>query len=223
MRRLAVLLLVPLVACQAVNLGATNEPACQANSDCDDNNPCTLDLCGDNQACVQEVLPGEPCDDSDPCNANKTCDLSGICSGGSPSGLGLACDDDDACTTDSTCDEQGQCSGGNPVTVEEEPCITCSCDPTWGLECVPDIFAPGCGCQIYGKIEFVEAFGDFTVEFVDAFPDFEVQLVNSFADEPGEWEIVENFPDYKVEVVEAFGDFKIKYVDTFPDCNLEAP
>ena len=45
MRRLAVLLLVPLVACQAVNLGATNEPACQANSDCDDNNPCTTDSC----------------------------------------------------------------------------------------------------------------------------------------------------------------------------------
>jgi hypothetical protein len=74
-------------------------------------------------------------------------------------------------------------------------------------------------CKLFGKIEFVTSFGDVKVEVVDAFPDIKVQKVTAFADDPGEWEIVEHFPDFKVEVVEHFGDYKIQYVEHFPGCN----
>ncbi len=74
-------------------------------------------------------------------------------------------------------------------------------------------------CRLFGKIQFVTAHADVKVEVVDAFPDIKVQRVTAFADDPGEWEIVEHFPDYKVEVVSAFPDYKIQYVDAFPGCN----
>lgn len=37
----------------------------------------------------------------------------------------------------------------------------------------------------------------------------------SFADECGEWEIVDSFPDFTVEIVDAFEDFEIEY-SAFP-------
>ena len=74
-------------------------------------------------------------------------------------------------------------------------------------------------CKLFGKIQFVSAHADVKVEVVDAFADIKVQKVTAFADDPGEWEIVEHFPDYKVEVVSAFGDYKVEYVDAFPGCN----
>ena len=72
------------------------------------------------------------------------------------------------------------------------------------------------GKKLAGKVEIVEAFGDFKVEVVTAFPDLKVQKVSAFADDCGEWEIVDAFGDFKVEIVDAFGDFKIQYVDAFP-------
>ena len=74
-------------------------------------------------------------------------------------------------------------------------------------------------CKLFGKIQFVSAHADVKVEVVEAFADIKVKKVTAFADDPGEWEIVEHFPDYKVEVVSAFGDYKIEYVDAFPGCN----
>lgn len=39
---------------------------------------------------------------------------------------------------------------------------------------------------------------------------------DAFADSPGQWQIVDSFPDYKVQIVDSFPDFTIKYVDAFP-------
>jgi hypothetical protein len=40
-----------------------------------------------------------------------------------------------------------------------------------------------------------------------------------FADGPGEWTMVEHFPDYKIKFVEHFPDYKIKFVEHFPGCD----
>ena len=39
---------------------------------------------------------------------------------------------------------------------------------------------------------------------------------NEIADECGEWQIVENFPDFTVQVVESFPDIEVKTVNNFP-------
>ena len=70
--------------------------------------------------------------------------------------------------------------------------------------------------KIYGRIQYVNAFADYTIEVVSAFPDLRVEVVDAFADSAGEWEIVEAFPDFTIEKVDAFGDFKVEYVRDFP-------
>ena len=74
-------------------------------------------------------------------------------------------------------------------------------------------------CKLFGKIKAVESFPDVKVEVVSSFPDIKVQLMSSFADEPGEWTMVDSFPDYKVQFVDSFPDYKIKYVNSFPGCD----
>ena len=70
--------------------------------------------------------------------------------------------------------------------------------------------------KIYGRIQYVNAFADYTIEVVSAFPDLKVEVVDAFADSAGEWEIVTAFPDFTIQKVSAFGDFKVQYVDDFP-------
>ena len=70
--------------------------------------------------------------------------------------------------------------------------------------------------KIYGRIQYVDAFADYTIEVVDCFPDLRVEVVDAFADSAGEWEIVTAFPDFTIQKVNAFGDFKVQYVDDFP-------
>ena len=43
-----------------------------------------------------------------------------------------------------------------------------------------------------------------------------MQVVDSFADDPGEWQYVESFPDYTVEFVESFADVEVQFVESFP-------
>ena len=49
-----------------------------------------------------------------------------------------------------------------------------------------------------------------------SFADLHVKVVESFPDDPGEWQMVDNFPDYRIQFVESFPDFTIKYVESFP-------
>ena len=43
--------------------------------------------------------------------------------------------------------------------------------------------------------------------------------VNAFPDKPGEWQVVDAFPDFTVQIVDAFPDFTVQYVDAFPGCS----
>lgn len=92
--------------------------------------------------------------------------------------------------------------------------------PLLGLVMISGARAPRSECpgpmQVYGEIKVVENFADCEIEVVESFEDLRVQIVDNFADEPGEWEMVTNFPDYTVEFVESFPDFTIRYVESFP-------
>ena len=99
------------------------------------------------------------------------------------------------------------CASPGPVPVIEE-----NSSPGISRDIVPltDV------SKTYGRIQFVDAFPDYTVEVVTAFPDLRVQKVQAFPDAAGKWEIVTAFPDYKIQLVRAFADFQIEYVTCFP-------
>ena len=73
-------------------------------------------------------------------------------------------------------------------------------------------------CKLHGKVKFVTAFPKYKIQIVSAFPDIKVKKVGAFPDKPGEWQVVDAFPDFTVQVVDAFPDFKVQYVDAFPGC-----
>ncbi|MEK9786161.1 MAG: hypothetical protein VW546_09150 [Gammaproteobacteria bacterium] len=72
------------------------------------------------------------------------------------------------------------------------------------------------GKKLYGKVQVVTSFADFKVEEVQSFPDLKVEKKSSFADDCGEWEFVDSFPDFTIEYVTSFADFKIEFVNSFP-------
>jgi hypothetical protein len=72
------------------------------------------------------------------------------------------------------------------------------------------------GIPLYGKVQVVESFADIDVEVVTSFPDLNVKVVESFADDCGEWEFVDSFPDFTIRFVDSFPDIRIKFVESFP-------
>lgn len=86
--------------------------------DCDDENPCTLDVCNESVGCT--TIPGKngaPCDDGNPCTTDTHCGA-GECKGG------------DTIFSSSPCmtmqSQSGICSKVYDPTTEGE-----SCDPEW--------------------------------------------------------------------------------------------
>jgi hypothetical protein len=70
--------------------------------------------------------------------------------------------------------------------------------------------------KIYGRIQFVDSFPDYTFKVVDSFEDLRVKKVSSFPTSCGKWKIVNSFPDFKLKLVTSFPDFTVKYVTSFP-------
>jgi hypothetical protein len=104
----------------AFTLTVTPPAACSAAS-CDDNNPCTTDVCGTNGTCTNTRIAGctactsnAHCDDGNACNGAETCQA-GLCTAGTT----LTCDDGDACTTD-TCNPSSGC-----VNTRSATCTVC--------------------------------------------------------------------------------------------------
>ncbi len=69
---------------------------------CDDENPCTADLCTPGQGCSYTNLDGDACDDLDACSASD------VCMGGACKGVDLVCSDGNPCTND-LCDHVTGC------------------------------------------------------------------------------------------------------------------
>ena len=131
--------------------------ACQGGAlqGCDDEDPCTMDLCASGIGCVH-TLNTAPCDDEDACTLDDTC-ADGVCTG-----IPANCDDDNPCT-DNGCDPdtgcwtslnqapcsdgidcsvgdlcaEGQCAAGAPTDLlcgDDNPCTDDVCDVEVGCQ-----------------------------------------------------------------------------------------
>jgi hypothetical protein len=72
------------------------------------------------------------------------------------------------------------------------------------------------GIPLKGKVKVVTSFADFKVKVVENFQDISIKAVTNFPDYCGEWQFVENFPDFTIQYVDDFPDVKIKFVENFP-------
>jgi hypothetical protein len=105
--------------------------------DCEDGNPCTVNMCVPHVGCVTEPLCPS---DAFVCNGVEHCfapvGLPPTCLPGTP----LDCDDGDACTTDDQCTEPGGCSYGVKDCRDDDPCTADGCDSATGCthEPIPD-------------------------------------------------------------------------------------
>ena len=128
-RLLLTFALFGLVACGTDDTkdDTTPELTCAADTDCDDENPCTDDTCSaETSKCV---FTQKVCDDADPCT-DDTCDAAtGECAS-----VAKGCDDANVCTTDS-CDaatglclnEEKDCDDGDPGTADTCDEVTGEC------------------------------------------------------------------------------------------------
>lgn len=123
---------------------------------CDDDNPCTLDLCEPASGCGHPALEG-PCDDGSRCTEGDAC-ATGLCRGSAPDcddgnpctadgcdpaqGCthapldGGACDDGSACTQTSAC-VAGTCKGAVVDCDDKNLCTDDRCDPVDGCRNEP--------------------------------------------------------------------------------------
>lgn len=119
---------------------------------CEDQNPCTEDLCDPSKGCYT-VNNLNPCDDGNKCTVMDYC-KDGICIGGNI----VECDDKNICTVDQ-CDPQigcvftpisGSCDDDN-ICTEDDQCIEGKCvgqnkNCDDGNICTTDICEPMLGC-----------------------------------------------------------------------------
>lgn len=105
---------------------------CAVDSDCDDGNPCTAEVCdlGGGGVCAGSALPdGTPCVDGNLCNGDETCG-GGACLPGVP----LICLDGNECTAD-ICDFVLGCQF--PALPDGTPCTGGTCQSVPDPVCVP--------------------------------------------------------------------------------------
>lgn len=134
---------------------------CTNNSQCNDNDPCTQDVCN-GQICNFIPLPPElcvcdpdDCDDGNPCT-DDFCTAEGAC-GHAP--IGGSCNDGNACTTNDFC-TAGNCVGA-AVLCPSAGCqqFQCSpdsgqCEPSGGLFCDDGIACTDDACGPDGNCSF---------------------------------------------------------------------
>jgi formylglycine-generating enzyme required for sulfatase activity len=125
-------------------------PECLQDGDCDDQDPCTLNVCAEGVCSNPPMKDGDPCDDSNLCTADTACG-EGNCAGG----YSVVCNDFNVCTQD-TCDPEvgcvfvlltgTPCNDGDfcthPDVCEDGTCVPGPIDPDgwcWGhcnFDCV---------------------------------------------------------------------------------------
>jgi len=95
------------------------------NAGCQDDNPCTDNVCDAVGGCMQQNNKAA-CDDGDPCTENDKC------GDGSCSGLPKVCDDGEFCNGVETCDAgTGDCLDGTAPDIDDGvDCTTDKCDET---------------------------------------------------------------------------------------------
>jgi Tol biopolymer transport system component len=105
-------------------------PTCREDADCDDQNLCTTDSCGEDGRCINQA---DPCQPLSSCHDAGVCDpQTGICSNPiKPDGA--TCDDGNLCTSGDQC-TGGVCSGSAKDCSMADACHDAgACDPATGL------------------------------------------------------------------------------------------
>ncbi|MFO0746174.1 MAG: hypothetical protein U1F43_10940 [Myxococcota bacterium] len=133
--------------------------------DCDDDNPCTREVCDRVAGCVVTPVAGQSCDDGVRCTVDDRCDDAGRCGGqanscddGDPCTVdacselagcshvvtdGLACEDGDACSDNDTC-QAGTCTAGGATNCDDgNTCTVDHCDAVAGCVHLPTL-SPCC-------------------------------------------------------------------------------
>jgi LmbE family N-acetylglucosaminyl deacetylase len=159
--------------------GALSSEACQDASDCEDGNPCTVEVCRLGLCDHAPVADGTACGDGDACNGVEACAAGECVRGPAPS-----CDDGDPCTRDAcaspgTCVHEGVCrlrpaSGrgrcrlgevGLPATTCEDGDPTCDLDGTADGACRFHVILcvnggpPAHGCSLDASLVAVRSVG----------------------------------------------------------------
>jgi hypothetical protein len=70
--------------------------------------------------------------------------------------------------------------------------------------------------KLFGKVKVVDGGGDIKIRVTDSGEDLRVKAVENFADECGEWQFVDSFPDFTVQYVSGEEDIKIRFVESWP-------
>lgn len=76
----------------------------------------------------------------------------------------------------------------------------------------------GKGCDVYGKIKFVDYGQDYKVKLVDYGEDVKIKYVDYSEQQKGRWKKVDYGEDYKIKIVDYGEDFKVKIVDYGEGC-----
>ena len=137
--------------------------------DCDDENPCTDDVCDGPNGCSNPPLAGAPCDDGKADTDGDICDAQGVCAGtpiGCPQAslctptyviddtgecvaqhaeAGVACDDGELTTQGDVCDGDGGCAGTDYTCPDATSCITSYSQD--GEGCIPSYAELGAACD----------------------------------------------------------------------------
>ncbi|MCH9001369.1 MAG: hypothetical protein IIC02_02250 [Planctomycetes bacterium] len=96
---------------------------CSVDTDCDDGDPCSVDLC-QGSICTHSPMD---CDDGDACTFDH-------CVAGTCANDPLTCDDGDSCTDDQ-CDPASGCSNDFPACGASDGCCGTSCTPATDPDC----------------------------------------------------------------------------------------
>jgi len=127
-------------------------------ADCNDNSPCTQDVCAPLVGCQYVARPG-PCSDGDACSSGDVC-AAGKCLAGKK----VLCDDGNQCTLNA-CDPAvgcttkpvvGKCDDGDPCTAGDS-CKSGACLPIGpnkcddGNACTDDVCLAKTGCKHWAR------------------------------------------------------------------------
>jgi len=140
-------------ACSLVDVCQAGDCVGVVDADCDDYNPCTVDLCTPGLGCVHSKTEGL-CDDGNACTEGDVCKY-GWCVGTQH----LDCNDGNVCTAEVCMPQWGctyatnnvECNDGDPCTLQDwcsaghcSSELINACDD--GNQCTHDGCLPGAGC-----------------------------------------------------------------------------
>ncbi len=141
------------------NSGDCLPVAADANTPCDDGNPCTMnETCGARGDCNNGtgVTVGTGCNDYNSCTTDDRCDATRSCTG-TPTPSGGTCNDDNECTTGETCTNAGTCGNGTPDKIGQacqtacRKSATCSAAGTCDDAPMTSSFNPQCALNWCGN------------------------------------------------------------------------